>query len=535
VSAESIALIITGAALFTAYALATGYDFINHMQLCGYRAGEYFRRIDDEKVFGAAALSLACVCVQVIVDALPVDAPLWIIGGYALCGAFTAAYYLRRVRRARKTPTVFTPRMIRLYVTITALALIVGGGTLTVTALYFAYAQTALAGLIILLIIPITALAACVNMPLEKLNNYRYLRRAKRRLAEIPDLKIIGITGSFGKTSLKSILYDILSKNYQALATPASYNTPMGITKNINTRLLDTHRIFIVEMGARRIGDIKELCALARPDIAVITAVGSQHLATFGSIENTASAKYEIVKYAKEGAFAAFNGDNVGSKALYDITGIPKILAAQAARDGQKTAFYSDVLCSERGSVFTLGFGDGTRFRAETILLGEHNISNITLAAAIAYKLGMPAADIVNAISQIRPIPHRLQLLPTARHNLTIIDDSYNACPESAAAAFNVVRMFSGERVIITPGLVELGETQAYENTGMGRRMAEVFDYCFVTGRNSKYLTEGLLSAGFGSGRVFETVSTAAAVEKLHSLGLGKTVLLFENDLPDNY
>jgi UDP-N-acetylmuramoyl-tripeptide--D-alanyl-D-alanine ligase len=531
---DLIAVVIIGSAIISACAVVAAYDYLNNLQLCSYNAREYFVRIKSETVFRTLILAVAAASLQLIFDVLFYDNPLLLLLGFIGSVGLTAAFVFLR-KKKRKTPTKFTPRMIRLYITTTVLTFGVTCGLLFFGVFVIPRTPTAFSALAVAAVIPIIAAAAFVNYPIEKINNYRYLRRAREKLRSRTDLKIIGITGSFGKTTLKNFLNDILCKHFNTYATPASFNTPMGITKAINTKLQDFHEIFIVEMGARRIGDIRELCALAPPDVAVITAVGSQHLDTFKSRENIAVGKYEIVKHAKEGALNAFNGDNAGSYALYGGAPHPKILAAASTRPGKKTAEYSEVSASNSGSKFRLTFENGYSEFAETLLIGEHNISNIALAAAIAFKLGVPTEKIVAAIGDIKPVPHRLQLVPSSNKNLTIIDDSYNACPESIDAAFNVAKMFSGIKAVITRVLVEQGAAQAEENITMGRKMAAVFDYCFVSGRNSPKLIEGLLAADFPNERIFECLGTDDAAAKLAGLNLGKTVVLFSNDLPDNY
>jgi UDP-N-acetylmuramoyl-tripeptide--D-alanyl-D-alanine ligase len=214
--------------------------------------------------------------------------------------------FIYRPRPAKKK-LVFTARVIRLLITevilTAAVALL---STVLAGIISISVMLPLLCGLVPYLLI----LAAQCNRPAEYAVSRHYVRDAQRILKECPDLKIIGVTGSYGKTSVKYYLHDLLSARYNVLMTPESYNTPMGVVKTIRGSLTAAHQIFICEMGARHVGDIKELCDIVHPQDGVITSIGYQHLETFRSLDNIVNTKYELFDALPQGGRKFINGDN---------------------------------------------------------------------------------------------------------------------------------------------------------------------------------------------------------------------------------
>ncbi|MBR6572249.1 MAG: UDP-N-acetylmuramoyl-tripeptide--D-alanyl-D-alanine ligase [Clostridia bacterium] len=376
---------------------------------------------------------------------------------------------------------------------------------------------------------PIVTLVSLFALkPVEKCVANYYINDAKKLLSSRKDLKVIGITGSFGKTGTKYILSRILREKYNVLMTPESFNTPMGVVRTIREKLRGDTEIFVCEMGAKNIGDIKEICDIVHPDSAIITSVGPQHLETFLNIENVLKTKFELRDaVAQKGGLVLANGDN---EHIAQQNGV--ILYGT----GKNCEYRAENITGGRNGVsFDLVFGD-EKINVSSKLLGNHNVQNITGAAALAYKLGVPLKNIAFAISRLSPVEHRLEMKSSVNGSL-LIDDAYNANPEGSLEAVNVLSSFEGmTKIIITPGLVELGEKEFEYNKGLGAAAAKVCDKIIFVGENrSKPLKEGALEQGFDEENLFVAKSFAEAMEIYTKFADSNTVVLLENDLPDNY
>ncbi len=376
------------------------------------------------------------------------------------------------------------------------------------------------------------ALGGLCAWPVEKLVSEMYFRDAQKKLAARPDLIKIGITGSYGKTSVKFILGTILQEKFQVLVTPSSFNTPMGVTRIIREKLLPAHQVFVAEMGARHVGDIKELCRLVHPHHGVLTSVGPQHLDTFHTLDRIKKTKYELMDAVPDGGCCFFPDDGAICRELFDRTRKEKRLCALTAID-DADVWATDISVSPSGSAFTL-HTISDEIRCETRLLGEHNIQNILLAATVALHLGMNLRQVARGISRIVPVEHRLQLIPST--GVTIIDDAFNSNPNGAKAALRVLRDFPGRRIIITPGMVELGDGEEDFNHEFGLFMAECVDVAILVGRkHTSPIAKGLKEGGFPAENLHVVSSLEEASDLLRKIGHPGDVALFENDLPDNY
>lgn len=365
-----------------------------------------------------------------------------------------------------------------------------------------------------------------ILLPLEICIKRYYMGKAEKKLIASPCIKI-GITGSFGKTTTKNILAEILGKEYKVCVTPQSYNTEMGVTKTVLERL-DDEDVFIAEMGARKSGDIEILTKLVKPNYAIITAIGLQHLESFGSLDNIEHTKFELLKYMGEGS-AVINGSNASGLKLYKWCKIPKFLTCKEG----SYAYAKDVKLNSEGSSFTMVL-DGRELKCKTKLLGQCNIDNIVSASALASIMKICDKDIIDAISQLEPSSHRLELING--NGVTIIDDSYNSNLIGAREALKVLAMFEGKKIVVTPGIVEMGEQQAEVNFQLGAAIADVADYVIVMNEENKnYLLSGLISHSFSQNCVYFAQSRTVQKDLLKKIMSAGAVVLFENDLPDDY
>ncbi len=446
-----------------------------------------------------------------------------------VCGIITFAVqgWLNRPRPAKK-PLVHTPRVKRMLAAQALLLLLIVtlSHPLAVRGQAMVFLAAFLLGPFLML------LANFINRPIEKSINRWYINDAKRLLAENPRLTVIGVTGSYGKTSTKHFLQKILSAKYNVLMTPESYNTTLGVVRALRENLRPTHNVFICEMGAKGLGQIKEICDIVRPRHGLISSIGPQHLESFKTQENIVAAKFELAEALPGDGLAFLNYDNrfirdyplAGRKVTY---GLDNEAADYRARD---------VKIFSRGSVFRATLADGVERVFETKLIGRHNVENIIGAVAVADRLGVPPEDIALAVRRLESVPHRLQLI--RRGAVTIIDDAYNSNEQGANAALDTLAMFEGFKILATPGMVELGAAQDDCNFRFGARAAEVCDYVILAGeRQTRSILAGLKSRNFPEDKIYTAENLAqlfGRVESLNSGGRPKVVLL-ENDLPDNY
>ena len=370
-----------------------------------------------------------------------------------------------------------------------------------------------------------------VTLPAEKAVNLWFISDAKKRLDSYKDLKVIGITGSYGKTSVKFILTRILSEKYNTVCTPHSFNTPMGVVRTIRENFKPQTQVFVCEMGAKKRGDIKEICRIVNPNAGIITSVGEQHLETFGTVDNVFRTKFELADAVEQNGGKVFvNGD---SREISKR--IEKGRFTLYGTDKSCDYVIDNINCDRNGSQFDLT-GKDVSIHLTSKLLGFYNILNIAGAAAMALSFGVAANDIQFAVSTLKPTEHRLELKPGPKRSL-IIDDAYNANPEGSLEAVNVLASFKDmKKVIITPGLIELGSREYDCNRDLGEKAARNCDVIILVGKNrSKPLEDGVKSTDFDIENLFIVSSFREAMEVYSRFADENTVVLWENDLPDNY
>lgn len=430
-----------------------------------------------------------------------------------------------------KKPLVYTPRVIRLLVTTVLCFLVIcmlnrfygNGYTLLGIALIYTFIIAPFAPVI----------SNIINKPLETSIANGFKRRAVKALSDMPDIKVIGVTGSYGKTSVKFYLKELLSAGYEVLATPESYNTPMGVVRTINEHLRPTHQIFICEMGARNVGDIKELCDLVHPDYGIVTSIGHQHLESFKTIENIQGTKFELpdAVYDKTGdesrIFLNYDNEYISSYNKYSG-------AVTYSQKGKGAYNASDITTGRRGTEFTVTAPDGTAEHYSMRLIGAHNVINVVGAIAVSHTLGISMKELVMPVRRLSPVEHRLNLVEQG--DLTIIDDAYNSNPAGAKAALETLSMFTEDiRIVVTPGMVELGTEQARLNREFGTQIAKAADYAvIVDNANTDAIKRGIQDKGYPDDRLCVASSFGDAMSYVRRIpGEAHKVVLLENDLTD--
>lgn len=375
--------------------------------------------------------------------------------------------------------------------------------------------------------------ANIINKPLEKYINYRYCQKATKKLKAIPQLLTIGITGSFGKTTTKNILENILSPSYLTISSPKSYNTLMGVVKTINESLKNHHEIFICEMGAYRIGDIEDICKLIVPDISVITDIGPQHLGTFKTIDNVLKAKLEIVKYQSYDKTIILNGNNeyLKNATIHNVKDVIYI-----GLDNTCQYYAKDLDVTGGNLKFTIVNGH-QNIEIETKLLGRHNVINILLAYGVIQSLVKENVKISNSefaqrIKEMAPIEHRLEY--SYHDGFHIYDDSYNANITGFKNAIEVISLTKTKKVIITPGIVDSGQMLREINEEIAKAMIGVFDeICLIRNASAEYISNYLHTMKQPH---YLYKSFQEAYQHLKNIYTNEEIsVLIANDLPDNF
>ena len=518
--------------------LFVGYKFLQILQLSGYKAKDYWGWIRSTKckywgrlVILSFLSSAALLVTNVLLEQLFVYKILTYLG-LIFYFLFSFMFIMNMYNAPQKTPLKYTKRMNRLCVVLAVLVAIFTFAIMTASSLYIPYFEYGAVGLTPILLPLLITLAHFITAPFENANSYSYVKKAKKIVESRKELKVIGITGSFGKTSVKNILDTMLSVKYKVCATPYSYNTPLGLSKTILNNLKSDDEILIAEMGAKHVGDIEYLVEMVKPSIGVITGIGNQHLATFGSLDNLKNTKFELIAGLKEGGKAYFNLDSEPNFELFERAECNKM--GTTIKDNFGSVFASNIAVNERGSEFDLTI-NGESVRVQTVLLGMHNISNILLCASVAYDLGVTIGELQIAISKLVPSAHRLAIVPS-QNSLVVIDDAYNGSVEGARAALQTIKEFKTKKIVITPGLVELGSEEFNSNFMFGREMASVCDYVIINGIvNYEAISAGLEFGGFKKENILRSGSLKQAIEVLGTIAEPGDVVLFENDLPDNY
>lgn len=514
------------------------YKFFQIVQLSNYKVYEYARWLKDTKakwisrIGMLTLLSLACMMVvDVLFDAFQQNN---LIGdfGFLFYVAFIIIFIVKMLKVQQKTPLVLTVRMWRMILTFFVLMFVFSFCFLSLTLNFggiFRLVGIALTPLLIPFLVP---LSLFIMVPLEELIKKVYILRASKKLKGMPSLIKIGITGSYGKTSTKNFLYEILSKNFKVCASPKSYNTSMGITKTILNDLKPDDQILIAEMGATQRFDIKKICDFVKPNIAILTTIGAQHLETFKTVENIKATKFELIEALKPNDFAVFSGDSAYTTELYNKCDLKN---KELIGKPESKIFATDVILTKEGTKFNLHI-EQNDYNCFTKLFGEQNIQDILLAVSVAHYLKIDDKIIVDAILNLQPILHRLELKQSA-NNILILDDSFNSNILGTKYALKVLSLFNERRkIVVTPGLVELGEIENKENYEFGKRISKVADIVIIVNKNqSENIKKGLLDEGFKMENIYLVDNLYEVSNLFKTLLKDNDIVLFENDLPDNY
>ncbi len=529
--------------LIIVYAICAVYVVLNFkydlqmFQQNSYRIPRYWKWLVKSQNYGSYWRLADMACFMLVFSVLLNDAASAI-----LIAILAIVKIIIILKKKYKKPLVFTKRVWRLYSLSSLLALGASLTTILVTLHknpaigYYSNVSVCLGTILLCAIFSwaIVILADIILIPVERLIRNRYINDARRILRSMPDLKIIGITGSYGKTSTKHYLSRILAEKYDVLMTPGSFNTPMGVVRTIREYMKPYNEVFICEMGAKQIGDIKEICDIVNPSAGLVTAVGPMHLESFKTIENVCKTKFELIDSLPADGLAVINNDfeMCANRPVENVTAL-----RYGVTNTKDCDYYAtDVKYTSEGTTFVVNGPDQFTLPLSTKLLGECNVSDLLGAVVIALKMGVEPAKIAYAVSTIAQVEHRLSIRRTPGQ-VTIIDDAFNSNPAGSKMAVDVLAHFTGgKRIIITPGMIELGERQEELNEALGKYIGESLDIAIVVGAyNRDSIVKGIKSANFNEDNLYIVDSFNEAQKVLATFIAPGDTVLYENDLPDTF
>lgn len=439
-----------------------------------------------------------------------------------------------RKKEHAKLPLKYTARIKRLMATNTLLHLI----PIVIMLITFNKENLSIYYLIlgIMLILNhfITLLINFLNRPLEKMVGNHFRNKALNKLHSMTNMDVIGITGSYGKTSTKNVVHDILNIKYNVFKTPANYNTPFGLMITINEHLDKYNDYFIAEMGACKQGEIKELCDLVSPKYGIITRIGLAHLETFGSEEIIQHTKFELIESLPSDGIGVLNADDE-NQLSYNIKNDCKIL--WIGIDNKNVDVYAkDLELTYKGTKFKVKFkNDDKLYEFETKLLGRNNIYNILGGIALGKELGISITDLQKAVKRVEPVEHRLSM--TKYYDINLIDDAYNSNPMGCKMALEVLSMMPGKHMVVTPGMIEVGEKEYEVNKEFGHQIAEskTDEVILIGTEKTKPIYEGLVEKNYPKDKIHVLNDVMDAFPLMMKLKENETYVLLENDLPDSF
>jgi UDP-N-acetylmuramoyl-tripeptide--D-alanyl-D-alanine ligase len=380
---------------------------------------------------------------------------------------------------------------------------------------------------------PIVAIASVVFLePVERLLRLKYIAKARHRLEAVSPL-VIGIAGSYGKTTTKCAIVAALSSKFKVLASPESYNTLLGVTKTINEQLNDDIAVFVVEMGARRPGDIAEICALVQPTVGIVTRLGPQHLEYFRTEETIVRTKTELLRALPSDGLAVVDADGLTDFSINDGWNV-RTLRLSTQPEVSPDFLVSQIDMDASGTAFTVARKDSEVVLGHTRLLGPYAAINCAMALAVAVELGVEVGAVQESLELMKPVPHRLDVV--RNDSVVVIDDAYSSNPAGFQAALEVLDSFPGRHILVTPGMVELGAASVPVHRAVAEIAARVCDVIVLVGQTlPEEFAMTLRDMGFSADTLKLVESLARATDLLASLIRPGDVVLFENDLPDNY
>lgn len=381
------------------------------------------------------------------------------------------------------------------------------------------------------------SLAVLLFQPLSFLWRVFIIRRAIQKRDKFKNLKVVGITGSYGKTSTKEFLAAILEQKFNVLKTKKHQNSEVGVSSAILKELKPSHEVFVVEMGAYNKGGIKLLCDIAKPKIGILTGINAQHLATFGSPENIINTKYELIESLPEDGTAIFNGNNQYCQNLYQKTRIPKKISfspfsTRSGRNIWEDFWAEDIKVEKEKITFNVFSRDGESAFFELKELGAHNIENILLAVCCAKELGMSLDEISKACLKIERQQGSMILFEGVNGS-KVIDSTYSANSTGVFAHLDYLDIWESKKVIVMPCLIELGLASRAVHKKIGERIGRTCNLAIITTEECfDFIKRGAIEQGMKKDNILLIKDPQRVIEKVESFVQAGDVVLLESRIP---
>lgn len=367
-------------------------------------------------------------------------------------------------------------------------ALIMLFGTLSIVSLLFVIPimEPFLWLLILDRIIPfvIAGIVFAFSFPTELFRDYK-IEKATKKIQSHKNLLVIGITGSYGKSTTKEFVSQILQRKFRLLKTKGTNNTPIGVASTILSGLKNNTQVFVAEMGAYKKGEIKELCSIARPKIGILTAVSDQHLSLFGSLENTMQAKYELIESLPKNGLALFNGNNENAHTLYTQTKKDKVLyvAEEKTRTKRKADITATNIVAKKESISFDVVIKRRKLHFEAPVIGNHNVEDILPGIYLGNHLGMTDRELIQAVALLQTLPKTMTKQDLSNGAIAI-DDTFNASPHAVSAALSYLKVYKQKRILVLQPMIELGKRGQDEHYRIAKEVGKICDEVFLTNKN---------------------------------------------------
>lgn len=383
------------------------------------------------------------------------------------------------------------------------------------------------------------ALSVFILSPIHLYLKNKIVTKVKNKLTNLTNLKVIGIAGSYGKTSMKEALKSALSESFRVASTPESVNTPIGIAKFIEKEVNPETQILIIEMGEHYKGDVAEICEMVKPDIGIMTGINESHLERLHSLKNTVEAVFELVSGIKESGLLLMNADDHNIVENYK-TNIGKIKPLFYSSYNNPLCHYQtlDYQISTEELISSFGIGEEGKLlgMVKSKILGEYIRGMVLAVMTVSKELNQPISKMIIGLQKLNPISHRLE--PIINPNgIIVIDDSYNGNPEGVHEAIKLLTRFKGQRrVYLTPGLVEMGSKVKEVHVRIGEDLSNSVDLVLLI-KNSvtPYIEKGLIKKGFANSNIIWYDTAQEAHKSLDKVLQKGDVILFQNDWGDQY
>lgn len=377
----------------------------------------------------------------------------------------------------------------------------------------------------------ITSAGVMAGEPIAILWRKKIIQKATQKRKKFKDLLVIGITGSYGKTSTKEFLAHILSEKFKVLKTKQHQNSEVGISQCILDNLSSEHEIFVCEMGAYNRGGIKLLADIAQPQIGILSGISSQHLATFGSLENIVKTKYELIESLPSEGLAVFNGNNSYVRDLYDKTDISKKIC------GWKKNIPFDLRAQNIGEYksglsFEVVTSGGQKEKFGTDLLGTYNIENILLACCVARYIGLDLKQISKRVRELQPLSGALSIKKNSR-GVNILDATYSANLNGVLSHLDYLENWSGKKIIVMPCLIELGSDSFSVHQKIGSEIGKRCNLAIITSKECfKIIKKAAMESGLEKENILYIEKPKLILDKIKEFSDSGDVILLESRVP---